>query len=53
MAQFKYKVMDSNGDTKEGIIDSDTQGEAVTTLRSRGLLDLYQRLTNSYHGRSW
>ena len=21
MAQFKYKVMDSNGDTKEGIIE--------------------------------
>ena len=38
MAKFKYKAMDVNGDTKEGIIESDTQGEAVISLRNKGLL---------------
>lgn len=38
MAQFKYKAMDSVGTTKSGIIEADTQGEAVVALRNKGLL---------------
>lgn len=37
MARFRYVAMDSKGRETEGVLDAETQGDAITMIRSKGL----------------
>lgn len=52
MAKYNYSVMDENGDTRHGVIDADTEGEAVVLLKNKGLLVVEIKESKSLFGGS-